>query len=57
MNCTQLVVGNAKNVIPAADNNATLGISVARWAAVWAANGTIQTSDLNDKDVIGTIEE
>lgn len=30
---------------PATDNNRTLGASGARWSAVWAATGTIQTSD------------
>ncbi|MBC7848666.1 MAG: tail fiber domain-containing protein [Chitinophagaceae bacterium] len=32
-------------VAPTADNLYSLGKSTARWTAVWAANGTIQTSD------------
>ena len=34
---------------PAADNAVTLGASGARWSAVWAATGTIQTSDERQK--------
>ncbi|HTM78343.1 MAG TPA: DUF2793 domain-containing protein [Devosia sp.] len=34
---------------PAIDNAITLGASGARWAAVWAATGTIQTSDARQK--------
>ena len=33
------------NVLPSADNTWTLGAGGARWTAVWAVNGTIQTSD------------
>jgi hypothetical protein len=40
---------------PAADNAYTLGDSTNRWSAVWAANGTIQTSDARDKDVLGAL--
>lgn len=36
-------------VIPDADNTWTLGINGRRWSAVWAANGTIQTSDIRLK--------
>lgn len=35
--------------IPAADNTYSLGGSGARWSVVWAATGTINTSDRNDK--------
>lgn len=35
----------AGNVTPSADNIYTCGASGLRWSAVWAANGTIQTSD------------
>lgn len=41
----------AGNVAPATDNAHTLGASGLRWASVWAANGTIQTSDSRDKQV------
>ena len=34
---------------PATDNAMTLGASGARWSAVWAATGTIQTSDIRQK--------
>lgn len=34
---------------PAADNSQTLGTSDARWSAVWAATGTIETSDMRLK--------
>ena len=33
------------DVLPDSDNSQTLGSSTNRWSAVWAANGTIQTSD------------
>ncbi len=36
-------------VDPSADNTYTMGKSGRRWSAVWAANGTIQTSDARDK--------
>lgn len=39
-------------VRPAADNTQTLGASGARWAAVWSATGTIQTSDARHKTAI-----
>lgn len=39
----------AGSVRPAADNAKTLGASGARWSAVWAATGTIQTSDIRLK--------
>jgi hypothetical protein len=35
----------AGNVAPSVDNTYSLGKSTARWSAVYAANGTIQTSD------------
>jgi|688.fasta_scaffold192195_2 hypothetical protein len=37
---------------PDSDNAYTLGASGARWSAVWAVNGTIQTSDVNAKTEI-----
>jgi len=40
------------NIKPASDNAYTCGASGARWSAVWAANGTIQTSDRRDKTEI-----
>lgn len=35
----------ASGFAPNADNTMTCGQAAARWSAVWAANGTIQTSD------------
>jgi hypothetical protein len=37
------------SIYPGVDNGATLGRSGNRWSAVWAANGTIQTSDMRLK--------
>ncbi|MBV8848099.1 MAG: DUF2793 domain-containing protein [Methylobacteriaceae bacterium] len=42
----------AGNAVPSADNAYTCGKSGARWASVWAANGTIQTSDSRDKTIV-----
>ena len=39
-------------IAPRADNAYSCGNSTNRWSAVWAANGTIQTSDGNDKESI-----
>lgn len=41
---------------PASDNTYSLGDSTNRWSSVWAANGTIQTSDARDKDVTGRLD-
>jgi hypothetical protein len=41
---------------PVTDNARTCGDSGFRWSAVWAANGTIQTSDLTDKTDIARID-
>ena len=43
------VTSVAASFRPAADNAVTLGASGARWSAVWAATGTIQTSDARQK--------
>jgi len=58
-----LAVDNATGAVtvggalrPAADNTATLGASGARWSAVWAATGTIQTSDARQKTDIAPSE-
>lgn len=51
-----LVVGS--NITrPFGDNTVLLGTSQYRWAAVYAANGTIQTSDEREKDIIGCIDD
>jgi hypothetical protein len=42
-------------LLPGADNSYGFGGSGIRWAAIWAANGTIQTSDEREKkDIINT---
>lgn len=40
------------NLIPSIDNARDIGSSTYRWNDVWATNGTIQTSDLRDKENI-----
>lgn len=43
------------NVRPDGDNTRTCGVNGARWSAVWAANGTIQTSDPSLKTAIAPL--
>ncbi|MBL0006824.1 MAG: tail fiber domain-containing protein [Saprospiraceae bacterium] len=43
------------SLTPAIDNLITLGNSTLRWTSVWSVNGTIQTSDENDKESIAGI--
>jgi hypothetical protein len=57
-----LVVGDtttpilaANSALPITDNIYTLGDSTHRWSAVWAANGTIQTSDPSLKTDIAAL--
>jgi hypothetical protein len=40
------------SLIPSVDNSYTLGKSGRRWTAVYATNGTINTSDIRDKENI-----
>ncbi|MGL4242272.1 MAG: DUF2793 domain-containing protein [Beijerinckiaceae bacterium] len=40
---------DASSTRPGADNAYSLGSSTRRWSQIWAANGTIQTSDARDK--------
>ena len=47
----------AGTVRPELDNTTNLGSGTNRWAAVFAANGTIQTSDKTKKKDIQTIDE
>jgi len=44
------------NLLPATDNTYSCGGSAARWTAIWAVNGAIQTSDIRDKTEIRPIE-
>jgi len=46
----------AGTVVPSADNTYTLGKSGARWSAVWATNGVIQTSDARLKTGIEPLQ-
>jgi hypothetical protein len=49
----RLHITSGGNTQPGADNSYSLGASGIRWSAVWAANGTIQTSDEREKkDII-----
>lgn len=45
----RVLVNEAGSFIPETDNAYLLGQGGQRWSAVWAANGTIQTSDLRTK--------
>jgi hypothetical protein len=40
------------SILPDPDNALTLGTSSARWATIYAVNGTIQTSDSSTKDAV-----
>lgn len=40
------------SIVPRNDNTISLGASGKRFSEVWAVNGTIQTSDARDKDVL-----
>jgi hypothetical protein len=46
----------AGNIAPSADNTWTAGKNGARWTAVWAANGVIQTSDARLKTNIEPLQ-
>ena len=58
-------VGDTANVavvinnhcVPVADNTYTCGWGIGRWSAVWAVNGTIQTSDPSLKDDIAFLAD
>lgn len=54
-NGSKLEITSAGTLRPTADNAYTLGDASFRWSAVWAANGTIQTSDERDKHVVGDL--
>lgn len=47
-----LVLNETGNLYPAVDNSQSCGVAANRWSAIWAANGTIQTSDVNAKTEI-----
>ncbi len=52
VDATTGTVTTAGAIRPATDNTHTLGTSGARWSAVWASTGTIQTSDIRLKTEI-----
>lgn len=41
--------GSSSNIVPLTDNSRSLGSSIFRWASLWAADGTINTSDARQK--------
>jgi hypothetical protein len=51
----RLVVDNAGLVRPGADNAQSFGSASFRWSAIYSANGTIQTSDERDKEIVGDL--
>ena len=57
----EINLGNLANVksgmiYPTVDNASTCGKSGNRWSAIWSANGTIQTSDIREKEDIKPTE-
>lgn len=50
-----VLVKAATGLAPNTDNSLVCGVAGARWSAVWAANGTIQTSDPAQKTDIQTL--
>jgi hypothetical protein len=46
-------VVSLSDTVPHGDNTRTLGSASARWSAIWAANGAVQTSDVRSKVDIG----
>jgi hypothetical protein len=49
---TRLLISGNGNLVPGADDSYSCGVSGVRWSAIWAANGTIQTSDARAKTEI-----
>jgi hypothetical protein len=52
-----VVAKAATGFVPSSDNAMVCGIGGARWSAVWAVNGTIQTSDPREKTDIETLSD
>jgi hypothetical protein len=50
------VIINTGNLQPGTDNSKSCGTAGVRWTFVYAANGTIQTSDATFKNVVNTID-
>ncbi len=53
----RLLLGPDGQLVPAGDATQTLGAPYARWAQIYAANGTIATSDRAAKRSIGRVPE
>ncbi len=49
---TYQIIGSTSGLYPTTDNSISCGKTGNRWTAVWAANGTIQTSDATTKENI-----
>lgn len=49
--------GNTKDFVPGADNVWALGASASRWSVVYAATGTINTSDAREKQQVNELTE
>ncbi|PHP16168.1 hypothetical protein CG471_29655, partial [Sphingobium sp. IP1] len=47
----------AGHVVPATDNSRTCGAAAARWSVIYAASGTINTSDAQAKCDVGAVPE
>jgi len=54
-NGTYGVLVQTTRLLPNTDNYLSLGDNVHRWTSVWAVNGTIQTSDQNEKQQIASL--
>ena len=54
---TDVVRVQGGEMFPAADNSKTLGLSSFRWSTVYAANGTINTSDAKTKTDIADLDD
>jgi hypothetical protein len=48
----RLILASDGSIYPGVDNAQLCGINGLRWSAVWAANGTIQTSDAREKNSV-----
>lgn len=46
---SRLIISETGNLYPLTDNAYSCGVTGNRWSAIWAANGTIQTSDARTK--------
>lgn len=57
INSVSLYAMDASALYPATDNTYSCGANGLRWTAVWAANGTIQTSFLSEKNVSKWVED